>query len=246
MQKITYINCKLNLINFEELLNFIKSNIDQNNKVNHVLINASTFLDAQKDKDFLGILNQFQIATVDGMGLYFALKLNKLPIKERIAGPDLFEKVLELSQKEKYRVYFLGTTEENINKMIDNIRVKYPHLIIAGYRNGFFNLNDMKDLLENIDNSNSHILLLGLPSPIKEQFIIKYGNIIKCNYILGVGGVFDIIAGDIKRAPILLQKIGLEWFFRFAQEPKRLWKRYLIGNFQYVCIILSHLMKKSK
>ena len=109
---------------------------------------------------------------------------------------------------------------------------------ISGFRDGFFKEDEEPGIVELINTSKPHILFLGLPSPKKEFFVEKYKTQLKVNYILGVGGYFDILAGTIKRAPVWMQKIGLEWFYRFLQEPKRLFRRYFVGNMIFLRLVI--------
>ena len=111
--------------------------------------------------------------------------------------------------------------------------------MIAGYRNGYFNSDEEKDIVEEITNSGANILFVAITSPKKEIFLNRYKEDLKCiNFIMGVGGSFDVIAGKVKRAPILAQKLGLEWLYRLFQEPRRMWKRYLVGNLKFIYIII--------
>ena len=121
----------------------------------------------------------------------------------------------------------------------------YSPSIIAGYRNGYYTQQEEKEIAEQITNSGANILFVAISSPKKENFLYNYKTIlVKVNFIMGVGGSFDVVAGKVKRAPLWMQKTGLEWFYRFAQEPKRMWKRYLIGNYEFIRLVLNEYFKK--
>jgi N-acetylglucosaminyldiphosphoundecaprenol N-acetyl-beta-D-mannosaminyltransferase len=119
----------------------------------------------------------------------------------------------------------------------------FPNLNLCGYRNGYYNEDDELAIVDMINKANADILFLGMSSPIKEFFAEKYKHILTAKYILGVGGLFDILSGRKKRAPKWIQIIGMEWFYRFAQEPLRLWQRYFIGNFKFLWLVYKERNK---
>lgn len=124
--------------------------------------------------------------------------------------------------------------------MVENYTKQYSSTIIAGYRNGYFKKEEEKDIAKQISESGANILFVAISSPTKENFLYENKALLKkVNFIMGVGGSFDVVAGKVKRAPLWMQKIGLEWFFRFAQEPKRMWKRYLLGNSKFVYLVIK-------
>ena len=123
--------------------------------------------------------------------------------------------------------------------------VKYSPSIIAGYRNGYFTKQEEEHIANTIAQSGANILFVAISSPTKENFLYNNKEILKSiNFIMGVGGSFDVVAGKIKRAPYWMQKTGLEWFYRLIQEPKRMWKRYLIGNFKFVQLVIKERLSK--
>ena len=115
---------------------------------------------------------------------------------------------------------------------------KYPNLKIAGYHHGYF-WNDEEKIVQKIKNSRSQLLFVAITSPKKENFINKWKKDLNVNFVMGVGGTFDIVAGKIKRAPVWMQNNGLEWVYRIIQEPKRMWKRYLVTNTKYLLILIK-------
>ena len=137
-------------------------------------------------------------------------------------------------------MFFLGATENIVQKLVAIYEEKYSEDIIAGYRNGYFDEQEESDIARNISESGANILFVAITSPKKEIFLNKYKDQLKnVNFIMGVGGSFDVISGKIKRAPIFMQRIGLEWFYRFLQEPRRLWKRYLLGNIKFIWLVIK-------
>lgn len=117
--------------------------------------------------------------------------------------------------------------------------------VIAGYRNGYFEKNEEKQIAEDIADSGADILFVAMSSPQKEIFVNKYKKLMNVPFVMGVGGSFDVVAGKTKRAPLWMQKAGLEWFYRFIQEPRRMWKRYLVGNSKFIWMVIKERIKTS-
>jgi N-acetylglucosaminyldiphosphoundecaprenol N-acetyl-beta-D-mannosaminyltransferase len=166
------------------------------------------------------------------------------PLKERVAGIDLMENLVELAHKKKYKIFFLGAKEQVVLKVVSMYSDKYSSDIIAGYRNGYFDENQEQDIAKQISQSGAHILFVAISSPTKENFLYENKELLKnVNFIMGVGGSFDVVSGLVKRAPLWMQKIGMEWFYRLIQEPKRMWKRYLIGNTKFTLLVIKEFFK---
>ena len=122
---------------------------------------------------------------------------------------------------------------------------KYSKDIIAGFRNGYFKKEEEKDIAKQIASSGANILFVAISSPTKENFLYTHRELLsEVNFIMGVGGSFDVIAGKVKRAPLWLQAIGMEWLYRLYQEPKRMWRRYLIGNSKFILLVLREKFLK--
>ena len=154
------------------------------------------------------------------------------------------EELIKLSEKKGYRVYFFGAKEEVVTKVVDTYKEKYKDLQVAGYRNGYFTEADMPEIVEDMKNSNADILLVAFSSPNKEYWLEENMDKINIPFCMGVGGSFDVVAGKTVRAPKWMQKSGLEWFYRFLQEPKRMWKRYLVGNSKFIAITMREKFKR--
>ena len=139
----------------------------------------------------------------------------------------------------------MGATEEVVSKVVDIYRGQYSEDIIAGYRNGYFDKDQELQISKEIAASGANILFVAITSPKKEIFLNTYKEELQeVNFIMGVGGSFDVISGKVRRAPLWMQNSGLEWFFRVLQEPKRMWKRYLVGNTKFIFLVLKSLIKE--
>ena len=148
--------------------------------------------------------------------------------------------LVELAHKKKYKIFLFGAKEEVVKTVVEKYSEIYNPEIIAGYRNGYFSPSEEEAIAQQIANSGTQMLFVAITSPIKENFLYRHREILKnVNLIMGVGGSFDVVAGKTKRAPAWMQTAGLEWFYRFVQEPRRMWKRYLVGNSKFIFLVLK-------
>lgn len=243
MKEINAFGLRINPFTISEFVEIIEAGIKNNKQIIQSGVNASSIVELEQNHDLLEAYNNCDLINIDGMSLVWALRFFGYKVPSRVACPDLAEKVLRLAELNNYRIFLLGTRKEHLQSAVNNIHIKYPKLEISGYRDGYFKEEDDPGIVELINQTKPNILFLGLPSPKKEFFVEKYKNQLNVNYILGVGGFFDILAGTIKRAPVWMQRVGLEWFYRFMQEPKRLFRRYFIGNFIFLGLVIREKMK---
>ena len=212
-----------------------------------VVANQDSVTKIGKQLDATAINNSF-ITIPDGASIILASKILKTPLKERVAGPDFMIKMMELSNNNGYKQFFLGSTPEVIDAMKKKLLEKYPNLnIVDSYSPPFVkSFNDIENykMLDVINNSNCDCLWVSFGCPKQENWIIKNIDRLKIPLAIGIGAAFDFHSGKTKRAPLFMQKIGMEWFFRLFQEPKRLWKRYLIGGVSFLTIILKQKFRK--
>lgn len=185
----------------------------------------------------------------DGVGTVIASKIIGNTVKEKIAGIDVVRDVLIKANQDGKTIYLLGAKEEVINKCVGNIKIEFPNLKISGFHNGFFDLNNCNDIIEEICNSNPWAIFVAMGSPRQEIFIEKVMNKTNTHIFMGVGGVFDILAGELKRAPEWMIKLGLEWLYRVIKEPLRVKRLMVIPRFLLLVLaekIRITLFKKDK
>ena len=223
----------------------IKQAIIEKKQLHHACINAGKLVAMRKDPELYNSVVSSNLVNADGMAVVWASKiLSKYPVPERVTGIDLMERIVEMAQKEHYKIFFFGASQEMLKKTIDHYSKKYSKDIIAGYRNGYFMPEDEINIAKSIANSGAQILFVGIKTPIKENFLFRNKDILKeVNLIMGVGGSFDVIGGKVLRAPLWAQNNGIEWLYRLMQEPRKLWKRYLIGNFIFINMVFFGLIK---
>ena len=237
-------NIPVSNLTMKETIDVIDENIRQQKHLHHVVINAGKVVSMQKDTELLENVTASDILDADGQAIVWACRFLGLDISERVTGIDLMIHLLGLAFRKKYKCYFFGAKEKIVKQVVDKVSKEYSPEIIAGYRNGYYDSEEEYSIAEEIAKSGAQILFVAITSPKKENFLANYKEALsKINFIMGVGGSFDVLAGFTKRAPKWMQKTGLEWFFRLAQEPKRMWKRYLIGNFTFILLVLKYKVR---
>lgn len=239
MKEIKIFNIKTHVLYKREFLDIIASNLKEGKQIVQNGVNAASIIGLKNNRELIQAYNNSDLINIDGMSMVWALRFLGYSVPERVACPDLANDVLKLAEKENYSIFLFGAKEANLSQSIKNLKNSFPKLNIAGHRNGYFQASEEPGIVEMINNSNPDILLLGMPSPQKEFFVEKYKDQLRVKYFFGVGGFFDILSGKIKRAPVWMQKSGLEWFYRFIQEPRRMWSRYIIGNIKFIILVLG-------
>lgn len=244
MKRIKIFNTTIDNLSMQETLQKVKQAISHKIQLHHVVVNAGKVVAMQEDQELRQSVNSCDLINADGQAVVWASKLLGKPLKERVAGIDLMENLVKLSAKNNYKIYLLGAKEEVVSNLVNLYKNKYSKNLIAGYRNGYFSKEEEQTIAQDIANSGAQLLFVAISSPKKENFLYQHRTTLKSlNFIMGVGGSFDVIAGKTKRAPVWMQKSGLEWFYRFMQEPKRMWKRYLIGNTKFIFLTFKELFK---
>jgi len=238
-KRIRILGCNVDALTMEETINKVKEFINSKECVQHVVVNAGKINLIQSNHELRKLINDCPLINADGQSVVWASKFLKKPLPERVTGIDLFLNLVEVSAEYGYKLYFFGAKQEVVEKVVNIFQKKYPDLKVAGYRNGYFKEEESEQIAIDIRNSGADILFVAFSSPKKEFWINKYMSIMKVPFAMGVGGSFDVVAGVTKRAPLWMQKMGLEWFYRFIQEPRRMWKRYIIGNFKFCKLVLK-------
>jgi N-acetylglucosaminyldiphosphoundecaprenol N-acetyl-beta-D-mannosaminyltransferase len=180
----------------------------------------------------------------DGQSVVWASRLLRRRVPERVAGVDLFERLLELAARDGRSIYLLGARADVLATLQERLGERFPALKIAGARDGYFSDAEASTVAADIADSRADMLFLGMTSPKKEIFLGDYGETLSVPVLHGVGGSFDILAGVTKRAPLLWQRLGLEWLYRVLQEPRRLWRRYFTTNATFIALVLRELVRR--
>lgn len=228
------LNTYVNAISMDETIAEVEKIIKAGKPTQHVVINALKVNLMNENEDLRKIVNDCPLINADGASIVWAAKQLGIPLTERVAGIDLFENLVKLAAEKGYKIYLFGAKEEVVQKVKSIFMEKYPSLQIVGVRNGYFTEADEPDIVKNMADSHADMMFVAFSSPKKEFWVNKYLNDLHIPFVMGVGGSFDVVAGVTNRAPKWMQDHGLEWFYRFIQEPRRLWNRYVIGNWKFV------------
>lgn len=208
-------------------------------------VNADKVLQIRNDSEMNEIVRRCEVINADGASMVLASKRLGVAVPERVAGIDLMLELCGLCERSSLLVYLVGSKKTVVEQTRANLVAAHPHLNIVGARDGYFSDDDFDDVAKEIKSSNADVVFVGITSPKKEYFIERCRDLGLRGVYVGVGGSFDVISGNIKRAPLWMQKTGLEWLFRMIKEPKRLIRRYVIGNAQFL-FLLHKEVRQSK
>lgn len=238
------LDIKVNTYTMSQALNTIIDRVKLKQQTFVVTANAEIIMMAQKDKEFKEILNNVaDIILADGAGVVLAAKLLNYPLTERVAGCDLTYNLIPLLADHNMSVYFFGANEGVALAAANKALSIAPHLKIAGTRNGFFTKEQEDAIIEQINKTNADIIFFALGVPKQEKFINKYRSLLNAKLLMGVGGTFDVMAGNVKRAPIFMQKYHLEWLYRLYLQPQRLSRMSVLPIF-VLKVLLSKILDK--
>ncbi len=221
--------------------------IRQKEQLVHNCINANKVVLIQRDKQLKASLDEADIISADGQAVVWASHLFGTPLKERVPGIDLMEEIVRHAAEQGYKIFLFGAKEENVSKVAEIYSRKYGPELVAGYRNGYYKQEEEAEIARQINESGAQILFVAIPSPQKEIFLKNNKHLMPQIYLMmGVGGSFDVVAGQVKRSPRWMQDNGLEWLYRLIQEPRKMWRRYLIGNVRYIMITWREYIRYKK
>lgn len=167
----------------------------------------------------------------DGIGTLLASRIVGRPVKEKIAGIEVMEDIVKKCEKKGKSIYLLGARQQVLDRCRENLKKKYPLLNISGSHNGYFDLNDCENILEDIKSSNPYAIFVAMGAPKQDIFISQNMDKLPCRIFMGVGGSFDVFAKKVKRAPKWMIALGLEWLYRVIREPSRIKRLVLIPKF---------------
>ncbi|WP_300726757.1 WecB/TagA/CpsF family glycosyltransferase [Pseudomonas sp.] len=209
----------------------------------HVVVNVAKLVNMRDDSQLSESVRSCDIINIDGMGVVLGARFLGHSVPERVAGVDLFHELLKMSAANHFSVFLLGATDDVVSTATSKVKALYPDLKVAGYHHGYF-WDDEAALVEKVRASGAKLLFVAITSPKKENFINRWRDQLGVDFVMGVGGTFDVVAGKVKRAPQWMQRYGLEWLYRVIQEPGRMWKRYLTTNCKFAVLLLKEKLKR--
>ena len=231
-------------LTMQESIDIINKSIDSKQPIMHIVVNAAKLVHMQRDEELFQSIKNADLVNADGMSVVWASRLLGKSLKERVSGIDLFLNLVKNAQLRNEIIFLLGAEEKVVYKVAETFKKDFGEGIIAGYHHGYFSKEDEDKLVKQIVDSKATYLYVAMSSPKKEIFLSRYKQeLSSVGFIMGVGGSFDVISGKVKRAPEWMQKVGLEWFYRFLQEPKRMWKRSFIDNGKFIALVIQEKLK---
>lgn len=223
-------------MSFDETLEKAKGFLDQTGAKMIFTPNPEIIIAASKDEYFKKILNSADICTPDGIGVVYASKIIKNPVKERVPGFELSNKIMEYASKVQKSVFFFGSKPGVAEKAKAAAEKMYPGLLVSGTHDGYFKPEDEEDIIRQINESGAEILFVCLGAPKQEKWIYENRDSLNVKLCLGVGGTLDVLSGDAKRAPKLFLKLNLEWLYRIASNPSRWGRFFAIPKFVFMVL----------
>lgn len=221
-----------------ETLVMIKDRLLSGVFTQHAVVNVAKLVNMRSNPELEKSVSECDIINIDGAGVVWGGRFLGHDIPERVAGIDLFHQLNAMAEDSGFPVYFLGAKEDVVCATARIMSERHPNLKLAGFHHGYF-WEDEEAVVSAIRNSGAKLLFVAIESPKKENFINKWKEELGVDFVMGVGGTFDVVAGRVKRAPGWMQRSGLEWFFRVVQEPRRMWRRYLVTNTKFVLLIAA-------
>jgi N-acetylglucosaminyldiphosphoundecaprenol N-acetyl-beta-D-mannosaminyltransferase len=233
-RKVLVLGIPISLVNYEMVIHTIQMYV-KNKKSAYICVAATHLIvECQNNIELKQGVTQADVVTPDGMPIVWLLKLLGYSKATRVYGPQLTEKICQLSANQKYRIYILGGAYGQSKKLKNILSKRFSGIQIVGNFDTPDKLHISSSVISNIKKTDADIVLVGLGCPYQELWMIRNSNQLRKQVLVGVGAAFDILSGKTSQAPPLVQNAGLEWFYRLIHEPKRLWKRYFINNSLFI------------
>jgi len=199
-----------------------------------ITANAGILCAMRRDPDLRQACTAGDLILADGVPVVWTSRAARAHLPGRVAGVDLMSELLAAAGERSLSVYFLGAKAEVVTKLAEVCAGRHPGLRIAGFRDGYFSEADHPAIVSEIRGKAPDLLFVGMPSPFKEVWCERNRDALGVPVIMGVGGSFDVLAGHVRRAPRWLQSVGMEWSWRLLMEPRKMWKRYLTTNTEFI------------
>jgi len=244
MKKNKIITTFISTGKYEEFIHKILE-MSKNKVSSYVCVsNVHMTIEAYQSKSFCDVVNHADIATPDGMPLAKAMKFLYGITQDRVAGMDLMPDLMKISEEKNLSIFLYGSTDETLAKIVSKAKVEFPHLELNVYSPPFRTMTDIEkeDILTMINQKNPDFVFVALGCPKQEKWMDEHKNKIN-SCMIGLGGALEVYAGIKDRAPQWMQDYSLEWIYRLVQDPKRLWKRYLVTNTLFVFLLFKQIIK---
>jgi N-acetylglucosaminyldiphosphoundecaprenol N-acetyl-beta-D-mannosaminyltransferase len=238
------LGCWIDAVTLDQTVEIVERAIASRRQCQHVAINAAKLVRFQHDEELRRVIRGCQLVTADGQAVVWAGRVLGQPLPARVTGIDLMHAVLERAGERGYGVYVLGARAEVLERAVGTLRKRHPNLRLVGARHGYFQPDEEAAVVEGIRESVPDVLFVALETPAKELFLARHRDRLQVPFVMGVGGAVDILGGVRRRAPRWLQRFGLEWAYRLAQDPRRLAGRYVVGNTRFTWLVMREFFRQ--
>jgi N-acetylglucosaminyldiphosphoundecaprenol N-acetyl-beta-D-mannosaminyltransferase len=240
------LGCAIDRLDMAAMVKRIDDVIAARGFAQHAAINAAKIVAMRADGDLDRIVRGCELISADGQSVVWASRILSDPLPTRVAGIDLMQELLALAERRGYRVFILGAKDDILARALERIRERHPRLVVAGARDGYFDDDDAAAVADEVASYRPDIVFVAMPSPRKEYWLGHHGRRLGAPFVMGVGGSVDVLAGHVRRAPVAMQRMGLEWSFRLAQEPRRLFGRYLATNTRFMVYVAREALRRRR
>lgn len=232
-EKVTLFGVPIDNLTMDETVERIDAMIRSGQSHQHVVVNVDKIVKLQSDPVLKEAVLGCDLINADGQPIVWASRILGKPLKERVTGIDLFAALV----KRGHRMYLLGARQEVVAKVAELVKP-------VGWRNGYWEPAEEAGVVAAIRAAKPDVLFVAMSSPKKELFLAKWKAELQVPFVMGVGGTFDVVAGVVQRAPVWMQRCGLEWFYRLVQEPRRMWRRYLVEDMKFFGLLVREWRRR--
>jgi N-acetylglucosaminyldiphosphoundecaprenol N-acetyl-beta-D-mannosaminyltransferase len=240
--RVKLFDVPVDILTHRDTVDRILSAIAQRQRCQHVALNVAKLVNARSNAELERDIRDSDIIGIDGAGILLALRFLGHDVPHRVAGIDLFDSLMAECAARGFRPYLLGATPAVLTDAQRALSRRYPGLAFAGSRDGYFRPDEEVGVCDAIRDSDADCLFIAMPTPRKERFMRRHRDTLGVPFVMGIGGTLDVVAGRVRRAPLALQRAGLEWAYRMVQEPLRLGGRYLHTNAVFAGLLAWHLL----
>jgi N-acetylglucosaminyldiphosphoundecaprenol N-acetyl-beta-D-mannosaminyltransferase len=248
LPEVSVLGVRFHCLTMSKIIEILNRFITEGKPRQVCLSNAYTVTLSQKDRGLRNLLNRADLVLPDGMSIVWGSRWIGKHIPQRIAGPDLMEALCDEAARKNYSIFLMGSSPENLNALKEVLLKRWPRLPIAGLYSPpmceQLSENENQRIFSEIERTRPQILFVSMSCPKQEKWIAENLEHLHMPLAIGVGAAFDFMSGRIPRAPLWLQRTGFEWLHRLSCEPRRLWKRYLLGNFVFLSLLLKESLVK--
>ncbi|WP_243140192.1 WecB/TagA/CpsF family glycosyltransferase [Candidatus Syntrophocurvum alkaliphilum] len=241
--KANILGCNVDIVTLQDTIQKINDYIEEGTPKHIITLNGEIAYQASKERKLCEIINNVDLVTPDGIGIVWAAKQLGYPIKERVTGIDLVYALCAQAEKKDWKLYLLGAAPGVAEQASHKMKELYPEIQICGTQDGYFNESDISRVIKNVKHHRPDIIFIALGAPKQEYFINKYKDKMEVPICIGVGGSFDVISGNKKRAPELMIKLNIEWLYRLLSEPSRLTRQLDLPKFALAVLKDKYISK---